>query len=41
MYNLKAKTRSTTVFNQSNVDFTKQPMFFGENQNVQRFDVFK
>jgi ribonucleotide reductase beta subunit family protein with ferritin-like domain len=32
---------SKTVFNQSNVDFTKQPMFFGEGQNVQRFDVFK
>jgi len=32
---------SKTVFNQSNVDFTKQPMFFGEEQNVQRFDTFK
>jgi ribonucleotide reductase beta subunit family protein with ferritin-like domain len=32
---------SKTVFNQSNVDFTKQPMFFGEDQNVQRFDTFK
>tara|TARA_Y100000590_G_scaffold467502_1_gene646596 strand:+ start:2461 stop:3561 length:1101 start_codon:yes stop_codon:yes gene_type:complete len=31
-----------TVFNKnSNIDFTKQPMFFGEDQNVQRYDVFK
>ena len=32
---------SKTVFNQSNVDFTKQPMFFGEDQNTQRFDIYK
>ena len=32
---------SKTVFNQSNVDFTKQPMFFGEDQNTQRFDTYK
>jgi len=30
-----------TVFNQKQVDFTKQPMFFGENLNMQRYDVFK
>ena len=32
---------SATVFNQNKVDFTKQPMFFGEALNAQRFDVFK
>ena len=32
---------SKTVFNQSNINFTKQPMFFGDDQNVQRFDSFK
>ena len=41
MYNLKSNMKKTTVFNQNSVDFTKQPMFFGENQNVQRFDVFR
>jgi len=30
-----------TVFNQNKVDFTKQNMFFGEDQNTQRYDVFK
>ena len=30
-----------TVFNRNEVDFTKQPMFFGEDQNTQRYDVFK
>lgn len=30
-----------TVFNRKKIDFTKQPMFFGENLNVQRFDEFK
>ena len=30
-----------TVFNKSSIDFTKQPMFFGEDQNTQRFDTFK
>jgi ribonucleoside-diphosphate reductase beta chain len=30
-----------TVFNKEKVDFTKQPMFFGEALNSQRFDVFK
>ena len=30
-----------TVFNRNDVDFTKEPMFFGEDQNVQRYDVFK
>ncbi len=32
---------TATVFNQEKVDFTKQPMFFGEALNSQRFDVFK
>jgi ribonucleoside-diphosphate reductase beta chain len=32
---------SATVFNQNKVDFTKQPMFFGEALNAQRFDTFK
>lgn len=30
-----------TVFNQNRVDFTKQHMFFGEDQNTQRYDTFK
>ena len=30
-----------TVFNQSKVDFTKQPMFFGEDGGVQRYDDFR
>ena len=30
-----------TVFNKEDVDFTKEPMFFGEGQNLQRYDVFK
>ncbi len=30
-----------TVFNTEQIDFTKQPMFFGADQNVQRYDVFK
>ena len=30
-----------TVFNQNKVDFTKQHMFFGEDQNMQRYDAFK
>ena len=32
---------SKTVFNRNEVDFTKQPMFFGEDQNTQRYDTFK
>ena len=32
---------SKSVFNQEKVDFTKQNMFFGEDQNTQRYDVFK
>jgi len=32
---------SKTVFNRNQVDFTKQPMFFGEDQNTQRYDQFK
>tara|TARA_A200000113_G_scaffold134355_1_gene120850 strand:+ start:1287 stop:2435 length:1149 start_codon:yes stop_codon:yes gene_type:complete len=30
-----------TVFNRKNVDFTKEYMFFGADQNTQRYDVFK
>ena len=30
-----------TVFNRNEVDFTKQPMFFGEDQNTQRYDQFR
>ena len=30
-----------TVFNRNDVDFTKEPMFFGADQNLQRYDVFK
>ena len=30
-----------TVFNKQNIDFTKQPMFFGEDGGVQRYDDFK
>ena len=30
-----------TVFNKDKVDFTKQPMFFGEALNAQRFDTFR
>ena len=30
-----------TVFNKEKVDFTKQNMFFGAEQNTQRYDVFK
>jgi ribonucleoside-diphosphate reductase beta chain len=32
---------SKTVFNREKVDFTKQNMFFGEDQNTQRYDTFK
>jgi ribonucleotide reductase beta subunit family protein with ferritin-like domain len=32
---------SKTVFNKDKVDFTKQNMFFGAEQNTQRYDVFK
>ena len=30
-----------TVFNRDKVDFTKQNMFFGADQNTQRYDIFK
>ena len=30
-----------TVFNPTPIDFTKQPMFFGESLNSQRYDNFK
>ena len=32
---------SKTVFNRNTVDFTQQPQFFGEEQNVQRYDTFR
>jgi len=32
---------SKTVFNREKVDFTKSHMFFGPDQNTQRYDVFK
>ena len=31
----------SSVFNQNKVDFTKQAMFFGEDQGMQRYDEFK
>lgn len=31
----------STVFNRNKVDFTKETMFFGAEQNTQRYDVFK
>ena len=30
-----------TVFNRKEIDFSKEPMFFGEDNSVQRYDVFK
>ena len=32
---------SKTVFNKDKVDFTKENMFFGAQQNTQRYDTFK
>ena len=29
------------ILNKEKVDFTKQPMFFGEDLAVQRYDTFK
>jgi ribonucleotide reductase beta subunit family protein with ferritin-like domain len=43
-YNLETQrghTMSKTVFNREKVDFTKEHMFFGAEQNTQRYDVFK
>jgi|TARA_B100001094_G_scaffold150854_1_gene146017 ribonucleoside-diphosphate reductase beta chain len=38
----KGKTKmAKTVFNRDKVDFTKQHMFFGADQNTQRYDIFK
>jgi len=31
----------SSVFNKNQVDFKKQPMFFGEDQGMQRYDEFK
>ena len=42
LYNLTTdKNMTKTVFNQSKVDFTKQPMFFGEDGGIQRYDDFR
>ena len=30
-----------TVFNRDKIDFTKQNMFFGADQNTQRYDTFR
>jgi ribonucleoside-diphosphate reductase beta chain len=30
-----------TVFNKQKIDYLKQPMFFGEDGGVQRYDEFK
>lgn len=35
------KLTSKTVFNKNKVDFTKEFMFFGEDGNTQRYDVFR
>jgi ribonucleoside-diphosphate reductase beta chain len=32
---------SKTVFNKDKIDFTKEPMFFGQAQNTQRYDRFR
>jgi len=33
--------KSTSMYNQNPIDFTKEPMFFGRGKNTQRFDVLK
>ena len=43
-YMIRKRERQTlakTVFNKNKVDFTKQYMFFGEDCNTQRYDVFR
>ena len=35
------RKKMKTVFNRDKVDFSKQHMFFGADQNVQRYDTFK
>ena len=35
---ITTKERMTKVFNTEEVDWTKQPMFFGAEPNTQRFD---
>ena len=37
----KTAKMTKTVFNREKVDFTKEHMFFGADQNTQRYDVFK
>ena len=40
LYN-ESRKEMASVFNQNKVDFTKQPMFFGRTQGMQRYDEFK
>lgn len=35
------RKKMKTVFNRDKIDFSKQHMFFGADQNVQRYDTFK
>jgi len=37
----QSQRMSKTVFNREKIDFTKEYMFFGADQNTQRYDVFK
>ena len=37
----KVKSTSTTLYTDQKIDFTKEPMFFGQGKNLQRYDVFK
>jgi ribonucleotide reductase beta subunit family protein with ferritin-like domain len=42
LYNLTTdKNMTKTVFNQSKVDFMKEPMFFGADGGIQRYDDFR
>ena len=41
MRNLEEVKMSKTVFNKDKVDFTKEYMFFGADQNTQRYDTFR
>ena len=41
MQHLKTEVQKRTVFNKNKVDYTKQPMFFGEELSSQRFDEFR
>lgn len=37
----RQKNNKASLYNDSHIDFTKEPMFFGAGRNVQRFDVLK